>query len=159
LSRLTRIARLLRGNQRGELARDILANRGKYAAFITILTTVVVLCTASVLVLQFESRSPAGNIDTGWDAFWYSVVTITTVGYGDYYAVTAAGRVTAMFVMVAGIGLIGALASMLASVLIGGGADETDAGTAASRLEEQLDDIKAELSSIRTMLQRDVPDS
>jgi voltage-gated potassium channel len=134
LSRLTRITRLLRGNQRGELARDVLANRGKYALFITILTT-------------------------GWDAFWYSVVTITTVGYGDYYAVTAAGRVTAMITMVAGIGLIGALASILASVLLGDGSnDDTDATTVGARLEDQIADIKTELSSIRAMLERSESD-
>jgi voltage-gated potassium channel len=159
LSRLTRITRLLRGNQRGELARDVLANRGKYALFITILTTVIVLSTASVLVLQFESRSADANITTGWDAFWYSVVTITTVGYGDYYAVTAAGRVTAMITMVAGIGLIGALASILASVLLGDGSnDDTDATTVGARLEDQIADIKTELSSIRAMLERSESD-
>ena len=36
-------------------------------------------------------------------------MTITTVGYGDFYPVTAGGRITAIFIMVAGVGLIGAL--------------------------------------------------
>ena len=78
----------------------------------------IVLTVASVLVLQFESKSPDANITTGGDALWWAVVTITTVGYGDKYPVTAAGRVTAVFVMFAGVGIIGALASILSSVLV-----------------------------------------
>jgi voltage-gated potassium channel len=158
LSRLTRIARLMRGKQRGALARDFLANRGKYALFITILATMVVLCTASVLVLQFESQSTEANIHTGWDAFWYGVVTITTVGYGDFYPITTAGRITAMFIMLAGIGLIGALASILASFLLGSD-DEAQTVSIESGLEDQIAEIKNELASLRALLERSESDS
>ena len=85
LSRLARIARLLRGENKKTLVKDILDNRSQYAAFLTILLTILVLTVASVLVLQFESKSPDANITTGGDALWYSIVTITTVGYGDFY--------------------------------------------------------------------------
>ena len=120
LSRLARIARLLRGENKKTLVKDILENRSQYAAFLTILLTILVLTVASVLVLQFESKSPDANITTGGDALWYSIVTITTVGYGDFYPVTTAGRITAMFIMFMGVGIIGALASILASLLVGG---------------------------------------
>jgi voltage-gated potassium channel len=120
LSRLARIARLLRGQDRKELAGDVLRNRGQYAAFITILAAFIVLTIASVLVLQFESKSPDANITTGGDALWWGVVTITTVGYGDTYPVSIAGRLTGVFVMFAGVGIIGALASILASILVPG---------------------------------------
>jgi voltage-gated potassium channel len=39
------------------------------------------------------------------DAHWWAVVTIATVGYGDYYPVTAVGRVIAVFVTLSGIGI------------------------------------------------------
>src|SRR5512139_728039 len=84
LCRLARIARLLRGENKKALVKDILENRSRYATFLTILLTIMVLTVASVLVLQFESKSPDANIKTGGDAFWYSMVTITTVGYGDF---------------------------------------------------------------------------
>ena len=76
------------------------------------------MSVSSVLILQFESRSPDANITTGGDALWWAVVTITTVGYGDYYPVTSLGRLVAVFVMFSGIGIIGALASILAALLV-----------------------------------------
>ncbi len=118
LSRLTRITRLLRGQAGKDLVIDVLQNRGQYATFITILLAGIVLTVSSLLVLEFESRSPDGNIKTGGDAIWWGIVTITTVGYGDFFPVTLFGRITAVFVMFAGIGIIGALASILASLLV-----------------------------------------
>jgi voltage-gated potassium channel len=151
LSRFARILRLMKGKQRKELARDVLANRGKYALFITVLSTIMVLGTASVLVLQFESHSADAHIRNGWDAFWYSVVTLTTVGYGDYYPVTAPGRVAAMFIMFAGVGIIGALASILASVLVG---DSDDDRAEAGAENAELAEIRSELVALRAMLER-----
>ena len=93
-------------------------NRGQYATFITILAAGTVLCVSSILVLQFEGRSPDANIVTGGDALWWGFVTITTVGYGDFYPVTTLGRMVGVLVMFAGVGIIGALASILASLLV-----------------------------------------
>ena len=158
LSRLARIMRLLRGEEKKALVKDVLTNRSQYAAFITILLALIVLTVSSTLVLQFESKSPDAHITTGWDAFWYSVVTITTVGYGDYYPVTFWGRVTGMFIMFAGVGIIGALASILASVLVGGSPAEEDEEApvveAALTVEQELAGIKEELALLRRMLER-----
>jgi voltage-gated potassium channel len=81
-------------------------------------------------------------------------VTITTVGYGDFFPVTAAGRVTGAFVMFAGVGIIGALASILASVLVAPtkDEDEPDEAAAARTVQEELVDIKAELTALRRSL-------
>jgi voltage-gated potassium channel len=119
LSRFARITRLLRGQSKKALLSDVLRNRSQYVVFTTILLAFVVLSTASVFVLEFESRGPDPKITTGGEAFWFAVVTITTVGYGDYYPVTTGGRITAMFIMIAGVGIIGALASLMSTLLIG----------------------------------------
>jgi voltage-gated potassium channel len=118
LSRLARIIRLLGGQNRKQLVTDVIRNRSQYALFITVLLALVVMSVSSVLILQFESRSPEASITTGGDALWWAVVTITTVGYGDYYPVTTLGRIVGVFVMASGIGIIGALASILASLLV-----------------------------------------
>jgi voltage-gated potassium channel len=149
LSRLARIARLLRGQDRKELAADVLRNRGQYAAFITILAAFIVLTIASVLVLQFESKSPDANITTGGDALWWGVVTITTVGYGDTYPVSIAGRLTGVFVMFAGVGIIGALASILASILVPGPTTSGDGRSSQPAIQEELAGIRSELAALR----------
>lgn len=118
LSRLARIGKLLGGKNRKAIIADVLENRGQYATFITLLAAGVVLSTASLVILQVESRSPDSNIQTGGDALWWGLVTITTVGYGDYYPVTTLGRIVGVSVMFAGVGIIGALASILASMLV-----------------------------------------
>jgi voltage-gated potassium channel len=163
LSRLARILRLLRGEQKKALVKDILENRSQYALFITILLTLLVLTVCSTLVLQFESTSPDANITSGGDALWYAIVTITTVGYGDFYPVTGAGRVTAMFIMFMGVGIIGALASLLASLLVGGSSpaeEETPAATAATvaapalSVQEELKAVREELAAVRKILEK-----
>ncbi len=156
LSRLARMGRLLRGNAKTELVRDIVDNRGQYAVFITLLTMLVVLTTSSVLILQFESRSPEANIVTGGDALWWAIVTITTVGYGDFYPVTVLGREVGVVVMFAGVGIIGALASILASILVPS-AKELEVDPAAAGMEAELAGVKAELAALRELLTGDRP--
>jgi len=146
LSRLARITRLLRGQNKRQIVKDIVDNRGQYAVFVTLITAMIVLVLSSVFVLQFESKSPNANITTGGDALWWAVVTITTVGYGDFYPVTAGGRLVGVCVMFAGVGIIASLASILASVLIPA-PKEPAAATDIAGLQKRLDDIHLELQT------------
>jgi voltage-gated potassium channel len=161
LSRLTRITRLLRGQNKKELVRDVVAHRGQYAAFITVLAAFIVLTVASVLELQFEGRSPDATITTGGGALWWGIVTLTTVGYGDEYPVTMLGRITAALVMLAGVGIIGALASILASVLVPQTQTqqehEGDASTGRTT-QDELAEIRSELTALRRSLAADGTD-
>ncbi len=155
LSRLMRIRRSLHGQGRKEFAENINQNRSAYTMFIAILTMIIILASASVLVLEFESQSPEASIITGWDALWYSIVTITTVGYGDYYPVTLWGRITAIFIMITGVGIIGTLASLLSNMLIGRSSEpaEEEPGTALEPdVRQELASIKDELAEMRQML-------
>jgi len=173
LSRLVRISKLLGGKNRKALITDVLHNRGQYATFITVLAAGMVLSVASVLILQFESVDPDANIQTGGDAIWWGIVTLTTVGYGDRFPVTFLGRLTAVSVMLAGIGIIGALASILASMLVAPAepaADTADAQPASDAapaaappanaramgaLAEEVAGLRAEIAALRASLPPD----
>jgi voltage-gated potassium channel len=164
ISRLARITRLLGGQKRKALIDDIIQNRGQYALFVTFLAAYLVLSVSTVLVLQFESRSPDANIVTGGDALWWGLVTITTVGYGDFYPVTFLGRATGVFVMFAGVGIIGSLASILASLLVPSAAEVAAADDAKGTdpaaapapmspgIESELTSIRSELAAMRELL-------
>lgn len=155
LSRLTRISRLLRGQNQKELVADVVRNRGQYAALVTLTLTLIVLTFASTLELEFESQSPEANITTPSDALWWSAVTITTVGYGDTYPVTFGGRLTAVFVMFSGIGIIGALASILSSVLVPPPASDPDRQQIPRGIELELAAVRSELAVIRSLVERE----
>jgi voltage-gated potassium channel len=164
LSRLLRLRRFLNPENRQLLKNEILNNRGSYAALLTVIMAMLVICTASIAVLDFESNSPAANITTGGDSVWWAIVTITTVGYGDHYPVTAGGRTTAVFVMFAGVGIIGALASILASFLIPPPKkeekpDEPQPGENSPAVSDpavaqELVAVKTELAALRQLLEK-----
>ena len=162
LSRLARITRLLRGSGGKALVEDVVRNRGQYALFITVLSGLIVLSVSTVLMVQFEVGKPDANIETGGDALWWGFTTITTVGYGDQFPVTFLGRTTAVFVMFAGVGIIGSLASILASVLVPQPEPDPEPGegqSADANLADELANIRAELAALRGSLSQDRPDS
>jgi voltage-gated potassium channel len=81
----------------------------------TILIVLVVVTIGSILIVLVESNAPDGNILTGDDAVWWSVVTIATVGYGDRYPTTPVGRLIGVAMIVVGVSLFSVLTSFIAS--------------------------------------------
>ena len=81
------------------------------AALVGIL--MVIFC--AIGILGVERDAPGGNIKTAEDALWWSFVTINTVGYGDLYPVTTAGRIIAAALMTVGVALFGTFTAYVAS--------------------------------------------
>jgi voltage-gated potassium channel len=75
------------------------------------------LLSATVITL-LESFNPDSNIRTFLDGVWWSVVTMTTVGYGDHYPTTALGKFIGVFVMFAGIGLSSFFTATISSIFV-----------------------------------------
>jgi len=96
------------------------ARRTHRLAFLTGVTVPLLLLTAAVTVLDAERDAIGANITSFGDALWWSLASITTVGYGDRYPVTDEGRLVATFLMIIGIGLFGSLTALLAAWVLKG---------------------------------------
>lgn len=71
---------------------------------LTILASLIIIF-GGIGVYLAEHHHEGANITKLGDALWWAVVTVATVGYGDYYPVTAVGRIIAVFMMLSGIGI------------------------------------------------------
>ena len=114
---------------------------------------------ASLAVLDAERHAPDASITTFGEAVWWTITTISTVGYGDRYPVTAEGRLVAASLMVAGIALLGVVTASLASWFVENlrraGEMERGAGRGvgrSQRAEAQLAAVLAELRTINARL-------
>ncbi|MFD6179352.1 MULTISPECIES: potassium channel family protein [unclassified Isoptericola] len=91
--------------------------RGRVVRFAAAGTALLVIVGA-LTVTQAERGAPGASIVNLGDGFWWAMVTITTVGYGDLTPVTATGRVIAVCLMVGGIALLGVVTATLSSWLV-----------------------------------------
>ena len=143
VARVIRIFLVLRALRATKLLTwAVLRHRAQNTFLAAIFMTILLIVFSSITVLQFETAR-GSNIKTGEDAFWWAIVTITTVGYGDYYPVTVGGRLVAAILMSAGVGLIGIFSGLFASWFLAPGQDS----------KEDTSALTAEIAALRQIIE------
>jgi voltage-gated potassium channel len=101
---------------------------------------------AALAMLDAERGAPGTHVHSFWDAAWWSVSTMSTVGYGDVYPVTAQGRIVGVALMVVGVSLLGVVTATVASWFI-----ERTAEEAESREDHILAELQALSARVDTL--------
>jgi voltage-gated potassium channel len=132
------------------------AFRGRIVMY-TAVSAVLLVYSSSLAVLDAERHVPHGNIKNFGDAVWWSVTTITTVGYGDYQPVSFTGRIVAVLLMIGGISLLGMITATVAAWIVQRVAAEDSAleAVTAAHIRELRKDI-VQLTSLVEQLRGDV---
>jgi voltage-gated potassium channel len=107
------------------------------------LATVFLTVMAGAVQSTVDSRDFASF----WDGVWWAVVTVTTVGYGDLYPHTVAGRIIAMLVMLLGIGFLAVLTATVASHFV-----QVDQKSEGSQVLETLQRIESDVAELKAQL-------
>ena len=101
----------------------VMFRRGHLPRFL--LTAAVLVLDGAIIVYLYERHAPHSSIHTLGESLWFSVVTVTTVGYGDYTPVTGYGRITAVFIMLVGLLSLAVVTAQVASNFIAQGPGRT----------------------------------
>jgi len=132
--------------------------RGSLGKFV--LAATLMFLNLTIIVYLFERHAPGANIKSFGNAIWWAVVTVTTVGYGDYTPVTWQGRSAAVLLMFVGFAVLATITAQISSSFIDQAArarakesgppaatagDGGDVGTQLAALTEQIARLEARL--------------
>lgn len=160
-ARLFRVVRVMRTLKANDFREIIVGRLAQSTLLFTLVVALLLIFVISGIVLYAEQGNPKANIVNYPDAVWWAFVTITTVGYGDYYPVTTLGRSMAVILMFFGLGIIGVLASYLSTTFIslqrrrreGTEVEKDNNGDDSASREAELAAIKEELAALRQLLE------
>jgi voltage-gated potassium channel len=116
--RIIRLLRLVRGMRGAERFISIFAkNKARSIMSIYIVITTIIYFYGTLGIYNFESGINK-NISTFGDAMWMAFTTLTTVGYGDCYPITAGGRILCAMLVLTGMGLFSLFTAEFATYIL-----------------------------------------
>jgi voltage-gated potassium channel len=147
--RATRPLRALRALLLGAIVARVIASvraiLNAHGLKYVLLVAGAAIAVAAALVTVFE-RDSGGTITDFDDGLWWALTTVTTVGYGDKFPVTADGRAVAVVLMIMGIAMFSALTASLAAFFVQPreeGPTMDDVMAKLDRLEAQIEDLRS----------------
>ncbi len=158
LFRAFQVLRVLRAIKSLRLIwRILFRNRAEGIVASAATATMLLVALGALTMLLVEAPNPQSSINTPEEALWWAFVTVTTVGYGDFYPVTTEGRIVAVLLMVSGVGLFGSFAAYIGSLFV---ADRSEEGNreqlanreAMQRLLLQVECLTEEVRSLKLQL-------
>jgi voltage-gated potassium channel len=105
LLRLMRIFKLARFSKSFQIIKEVLKET-KSELFVTIFICFILLVFSSTFMYYIETDAQPDKFRSVGDSFWWAVATLTTVGYGDIYPITALGKFLAATIALIGIGFV-----------------------------------------------------
>ena len=81
-----------------------------------IITLMLIYFTA-VGIYYFENEAQPEHFSSVFSSLWWSIVTLTTVGYGDVYPITVGGRIFTFFMLLIGLGIVAIPTGIISSSL------------------------------------------
>ena len=116
LLRLFRILKLLRYSQAiNRFHRAFIIAKEELILFT--LVSLILLYLSAVGIYFFENAAQPEQFKSVFHSLWWAVATLTTVGYGDIFPITAGGRIFTFFVLMIGLGIVAVPAGLVASAL------------------------------------------
>lgn len=150
IARIFQVLRIIRVLRSSRHLLKHLYHRRETTLFGLLATITFILILSSIMILVLESHLPESNIKTAEQAIWWALVTISTVGYGDFYPVTTLGKLFASLLIFCGVSFFGILSGYMASIFI---TPKTPEQFEHDELKSMLHQIKQQQAAILQQLQ------
>jgi len=153
LPRVLKVGRAAVDSGLHNIGRSANADRAGSSLLAAVFLTIVVIQFGSMSVLRVEEGADGANILSASDALWWSYVTITTVGYGDRYPVTNAGRNIGVALLTIGVALFGVLTGFLANLFLAPRRSrKQESMNEAAELRLQIDELRRLIADLRAQV-------
>jgi voltage-gated potassium channel len=120
LIRTLRILRLFKFYRYNEALRSFVVSFNKIRNELQVIGIAIIFLVflSATIEFEFERAAQPEMFGKYSDAIWWSIITLTTVGYGDMFPITPGGRITAVLTLIMGLGIFGTFLSLVGSAFL-----------------------------------------